>query len=113
MWSPGRGKRSSPWRRSAASGQSIPILSGIQQFHGSAYDWHPQVSLETIFRETGAGGHLLRTKIRAAIEYFDQLYQYGEAGKTKITELGTECLDEEEETPPLPEDLRTAAASGR
>ena len=43
-----------------------------------------------------------RTKIRAAIEFFDQLYQYGEAGKTKITELGKETF-EEDDTPELPE----------
>ena len=49
-----------------------------------------------------SGGYLLRTKIRAAIEFFDQLYQYGEAGKTKITELGKETF-EEDDTPELPE----------
>ena len=41
-------------------------------------------------------------KIRAAIEFFDQLYQYGEAGKTKITELGKETF-EEDDIPKLPE----------
>lgn len=77
------------------------ILSGIQEFHGKAYDWHPDISPETIYAETEAGGYLLRTKIRAAIEYFDQLYQYGQAGKTKITELGKESY-EEDDTPELP-----------
>jgi hypothetical protein len=51
---------------------------------------------------TESGGYLLRTKIRAAIEFFDQLYQYGEAGKTRITELGRESF-EEDTTPELPE----------
>ncbi len=82
--------------------ETIRILSGIQEFHGKAYDWHPQVSPETIYAETETGGYLLRTKIRAAIEYFDQLYQYGEAGKTRITELGKESF-EEDDTPELPE----------
>ena len=82
--------------------ETLQILASIQEFHGKAYDWHPQVSPETIYTETEAGGYLLRTKIRAAIEYFDQLYQYGEAGKTRITELGKETF-EEEETPELPE----------
>lgn len=81
--------------------ETLRILESIQEFHGKAYDWHPQVSPETIYAETEAGGYLLRTKIRAAIEYFDQLYQYGEAGKTKITELGKESF-EEDETPELP-----------
>lgn len=74
------------------------ILSEIQEFHGRAYDWTPAVSTETLYRETEAGGYLLRTKIRAAIEFLDQLYQYGEAGKTKINELGAESY-EEDETP--------------
>ena len=77
------------------------VLESIQEFHGRAYDWHPAVSAETIYRNTEAGGFLLRTKIRAAIEFFDQLYQYGEAGETKITELGKESF-EEDDTPELP-----------
>ena len=76
------------------------ILSEIQSFHGKAYDWTPSVKAETLYRETEAGGYLLRTKIRAAIEFLDQLYQYGEAGSTKITELGAESY-EEDETPDL------------
>lgn len=80
--------------------ETLQILAGIQEFHGKAYDWHPQVSPETIYAETEAGGYLLRTKVRAAIEYFDQLYQYGEAGQTKITELGEESF-EEDDTPEL------------
>ncbi|MBP3872906.1 MAG: DUF2791 family P-loop domain-containing protein [Lachnospiraceae bacterium] len=79
----------------------IKILLSIQEFHGRAYGWRPEISAETLYQSTEAGGYLLRTKIRAAIEFFDQLYQYGEAGKTKITELGEESFDEE--VPELPE----------
>ena len=71
------------------------ILLSIQEFHAKAYDWHPEVSEETLYRATQTGGYLLRTQIRAAIEFLDQLYQYGEAGDTRITELGKEVLDEE------------------
>ena len=78
------------------------VLLRIQEFHGKAYDWHPDVSAETIEKSTSTGGYLLRTRIRAAIEFFDQLYQYGEAGDTKITELGKEYF-EEDETPELPD----------
>ncbi len=78
----------------------IRILAEIQNFHGKAYDWTPSVLPETLYRETEAGGYLLRTKIRAAIEFLDQLYQYGEAGNTKISELGTESY-EEDETPDI------------
>ena len=80
----------------------LRVLMSIQEFHGQAYGWHPDVSPETIYAATESGGYLLRTKIRAAIEFFDQLYQYGEAGKTKITELGKETF-EEDDTPELPE----------
>ena len=76
------------------------ILMSIQEFHGMAYDWNPQISADTLYKATEAGGYLLRTKIRAAIEFFDQLYQYGEAGETRITELGKESF-EEDDTPEL------------
>lgn len=72
------------------------ILINIQEFHGLAYDWEPAVSPETLMQATESGGYLLRTKIRAAIEFLDQLYQYGEAGETRITVLGKECLDDED-----------------
>ena len=78
------------------------VLMQIQSFHGKAYDWKPEISPEALYQATEAGGYLLRTKIRAAIELFDQLYQYGEAGKIKITELGKESF-EEDDTPELPD----------
>ena len=78
------------------------ILSSVQEFHGKAYDWTPSLSEETLYQATNTGGYLLRTKIRAAIELFDQLYQYGEAGNIKITELGKESY-EEEDVPELDE----------
>ena len=53
----------------------------IQEFHGKAYDWTPEVSAETLYKETEGSSYLLRTKLRAAIEFFDQLFLYGEAGK--------------------------------
>ena len=74
----------------------MQVLMRIQQFHGEAYDWTPDVSPETIYSATESGGYLLRTKIRAAIELFDQLYQYGEAGKIKVTELGKESFEEDD-----------------
>lgn len=71
------------------------VLGRVQEFHGRAYDWNPQVSTETIVRAAQAGGYLLRTKIRGTIEFFDQLYQYGKAGNTKINELGRETFEED------------------
>ena len=81
------------------------ILMNIQSFHGRAYGWEPALTSETLMKATEAGGYLLRTKIRAAIEFLDQFYQYGEAGETRVTELGKECLDDEEYPELNPEDL--------
>jgi len=81
----------------------LRVFESIQDFHGRAYDWHPRLDPEAIYTSTEGGGYLLRTRIRAAIELLDQLYQYGEAGKIRITELGRESF-EEDETPELPED---------
>jgi len=81
----------------------LRVFESIQDFHGRAYDWQPRLDPEAIYTSTEGGGYLLRTRIRAAIELLDQLYQYGEAGKIRITELGRESF-EEDETPELPED---------
>ena len=71
------------------------VLCKIQDFHGRAYQWNPQLSVETLSAATSSGGYLLRTKIRAAIEFLDQLYQYGKAGHTSINELGIESFEED------------------
>lgn len=81
--------------------ETMQVLLSIQDFHGRAYGWKPEVSADTIYQVTESGGYLLRTRIRSAIEFFDQLYQYGEAGKTKVTKLGKETYDEDD-TPELP-----------
>ena len=81
--------------------ETLQVLLSIQDFHGRAYGWKPEVSADTIYQVTESGGYLLRTRIRSAIEFFDQLYQYGEAGKTKVTKLGKETYDEDD-TPELP-----------
>lgn len=71
------------------------ILYKIQDFHGKAYEWTPNLSLDSLVAATQSGGFLLRTKIRAAIEFLDQLYQYGKAGKTVVNELGEETFEED------------------
>ena len=75
----------------------------LKSFHGMAYDWDPRIDPETIYANTEGAGYLLRTRLRAAIELLDQLYQYGEAGKIRITELGKESF-EEDDTPQLPDE---------
>lgn len=71
------------------------ILQKLQIFHGRAYGWEPQVPVEDIAKATQSGGYLLRTKIRAAIEYLDQMYQYGQAQDAMIGEMDTESFEEE------------------
>ena len=71
------------------------VLCNIQDFHGRAYGWTPNLSVASLAESTQSGGYLLRTKIRAAIEFLDQLYQYGKAGKTTINELGQETFAED------------------
>lgn len=71
------------------------VLCKIQDFHGRAYGWTPNLSVSALTEATQSGGYLLRTKIRAAIEFLDQLYQYGKAGHTTINELGQETFTED------------------
>ena len=66
----------------------MSILEKIQDFHGKAYDWNPAVEIGELFAATEKRGYLLRTRIRAAVEILDQLYQYGKAGNITINELG-------------------------
>jgi hypothetical protein len=71
------------------------VLCKIQDFHGRAYGWTPNLSVSALTEATQSGGYLLRTKIRAAIEFLDQLYQYGKAGHTTINDLGQETFTED------------------
>lgn len=60
------------------------ILEKIREFHGKAYRWDAAIDTEVLMKASRDGGYLLRTRIRAAIELLDQLYQYGEAGNAVI-----------------------------
>lgn len=72
----------------------VEVFSRIRDFHGKAYSWEPEISPESLMDMSMSGGFLLRTRIRAAIEYLDQLYQYGSAGTTRIGELDAESFAE-------------------
>ena len=71
------------------------ILRKLIYFHGRAYDWEPKAGVEEIIKSIDNGGHLLRTKIRSAIEYLDQLYQYGTVGESTTRSLSLESFEEE------------------
>lgn len=71
------------------------VLVKLVEFHGRAYQWNPQVEITALEKITQSGGYLLRTKIRAAIEYLDQMYQYGNGGSTTFSDLAEESYIEE------------------
>ncbi len=71
------------------------IIAQIQDFHGRAYGWSPDVPVLSVQQAAEYNGILLRTKLRCAIEFYDQLYQYGEAGQTRVNELGQETYEED------------------
>ncbi len=71
------------------------ILERIREIHARAYDWEPQVETERLLQASQNGGYLLRTRIRAAIELLDQLYQYGETGTATIGSVVEESYGEE------------------
>lgn len=71
------------------------VFTRVIDFHARAYGWSPNVSVGTLMEAAKNGGYLLRTKIRYAIEYLDQLYQYGDAGSNQVSELSAESFEEE------------------
>lgn len=73
------------------------ILEKIREFHGRAYHWNPNIDTELLMKASRDGGYLLRTRIRAAIELLDQLYQYGEAGNAVIGTVTADSYEENDE----------------
>ncbi|KLU62491.1 hypothetical protein CEB3_c11190 [Peptococcaceae bacterium CEB3] len=74
----------------------LKVLEQVQIFHGRAYDWQPHLDVREVLKASANRGYLLRTRIRAAVEVLDQLYQYGEAGDIRINDLGEPHYQEEE-----------------
>ncbi len=70
------------------------ILERIREIHSQAYHWSPQISLDELENASKLGGYLLRTKIRAAIELLDQMYQYGDTEAVSISKLSNESYEE-------------------
>ena len=80
----------------------MEVLSKIVDFHARAFDWKPEVSVEELCETAWSCGYYLRTKIRAAIELLDQLFQYGDTGVITAGDLDQETYLEEI---PLPDEL--------
>jgi len=71
------------------------VLERIREIHGQAYGWEPKVDTARLVKASQGGGYLLRTRIRAAIELLDQMYQYGETGDATIGEVVQMSYDED------------------
>lgn len=80
----------------------MKVLTKIVNFHARAYDWQPGADTAELCDMAWSRGYYLRTKIRAAIEYLDQLFQYGDTGVITAGELDQETYEEEI---PLPEEI--------
>lgn len=77
--------------------ETSEVLTKILAYHGKAFDWTPAIDKDDFMRATDPYGYLLRTRIRAAIEMLDQLYQYGKVGSIHVCELGDiRFIDEED-----------------
>jgi len=78
------------------------VVTKIVDFHARAYDWRPGADTAELCEMAWTRGYYLRTRIRAAIEYLDQLFQYGDVGNITAGELDQETYNEEI---PLPDEL--------
>lgn len=71
------------------------VMSCLLDFYSRAYDWNPSLDIQEIMKRTEHRGYLLRTRIRAAVECLDQLYEYNQLADIRINELGEVSYDEE------------------
>jgi hypothetical protein len=77
--------------------ETAEALSKILYYHGKAFGWTPQMDAGDFMRATDPYGYLLRTRIRAAVEILDQLFQYGEVAGIRASELGDISFEEDED----------------
>ena len=74
----------------------ISILQKVEEFHSRAYDWKPEINMDDFLKSTESRGYLLRTRIRAALEYLDQIYQYGHPGEIIVNHPDQPNINEED-----------------
>ncbi|MCL2146899.1 MAG: ATP-binding protein [Synergistaceae bacterium] len=73
----------------------LAVFDKLRMFHFRAYDWNCDVDMKEVYAIVEKRSRLLRTRIRAAVEFLDQLFQYGRAGRIKIDDLGRAGYDED------------------
>ncbi|NLO37079.1 MAG: hypothetical protein GX112_12115, partial [Clostridiaceae bacterium] len=73
------------------------LLDTVSQLHGEAYQWNAVLDSASLIRDLGA--QPVRTYIRAALEYLDLEYLYGQAQVPQTEQLLEADLAETEEEP--------------
>ena len=71
------------------------VMVSLLDFYTRAYDWHPNLDITEIMKRSDHRGFLLRTRIRAAVEYLDQLLEYNQVANIRINELGEVSYEED------------------
>ena len=71
------------------------LMTTLLTFYKRAYDWHPDLDMNEIMKHSDHRGYLLRTRIRAAVECLDQLYQYNRVSNIHINKLGEVSYEED------------------
>ena len=84
----------------------LTVFQKVHEFHARAYDWNPEINVQTLLKLTSSRGYLLRTRIRAAVEQLDQIYQYGQTGDIQVKTL-VQPKYSEEDIPSLEEYIIT------
>ncbi len=79
--------------KTLTSKEIYDVLEKIIFYHGKAYNWKPEVDVREILDKSNSSGYLLRSKIRVAIEYLDNLYIYSDFGNVTISDLTDTNLD--------------------
>ena len=74
----------------------ISILQKVEEFHSRAYEWKPEINMDDFLKSTESKGYLLRTRIRAALEYLDQIFQYGHPGEMIVNTPDQPNINEED-----------------
>ena len=74
----------------------VTLLDTITGLHGEAYHWEASLNCMNLIRQLGA--QPVRTYIRAALEYLDLAYLYGQASIPETDQLLEADLTEAEET---------------
>lgn len=72
------------------------ILEHLEEYHNLAYDWNGKMDKEFVTAKALAqSSNPTRTTIRAALEYLDLFYQYGEPPDIRVRTPDTDSLKED------------------